>query len=113
MLNGSGYKNPSRSKGVDFEGRVSYAPTDTIVMGVGAYTGTLGKETQTVNSLHTANRFDALVAYTNGNTRFGAEYFQASNWSNVLTSGVGQGRRLFAVGQRGPDQGWHHPVRPL
>jgi hypothetical protein len=46
-LNGAGYKNPSRSKGVDFEGRVSYAPTDSIVVGVGAYSGTLGKETQT------------------------------------------------------------------
>lgn len=85
-LNGAGYKNPSRSKGVDFEGRVSYAPTESIVVGVGAYTGTLGKETQTVNALHTANRVDFLAAYTSGNTRFGVEYFQATNWNNVLTS---------------------------
>ncbi|MDI1252851.1 porin [Thermomonas sp.] len=86
MLNGAGYKNPSRSKGVDFEGRVSYAPTENIVVGVGAYTGTLGKETQTVNALHTANRVDFLAAYTSGNTRFGVEYFQANNWNNVLTA---------------------------
>ena len=86
MLNGSGYKNTTRSKGVDFEGRVSYAPTDNVVIGVGGYTGTLGKETQTVNSLHTANRVDALVAYTSGNTRLGVEYFQATNWGNVLTA---------------------------
>ncbi len=85
-LNGAGYKNPSRSKGVDFEGRVSYAPSESIVVGVGAYSGTLGKETQTVNALHTANRVDFLAAYTSGNTRFGVEYFQAKNWNNVLTT---------------------------
>jgi hypothetical protein len=84
-LNGAGYKNPSRSKGVDFEGRVSYAPTDSIVVGVGAYSGTLGKETQTFNALHTANRVDFLAAYTSGTSRFGVEYFQASNWNNVLS----------------------------
>ncbi len=86
MLNGAGYKNPSRSKGLDFEGRVSYAPTENIVVGVGAYNGTLGKETQTVNALHTANRVDFLAAYSSGNTRFGVEYFQAKNWQNVLTA---------------------------
>ena len=85
-LNGAGYKNPSRSKGVDFEGRVSYAPTESIVVGVGAYSGKLGKETQTLNALHTANRVDFLAAYTSGNTRFGVEYFQANNWNNVLTA---------------------------
>ena len=84
-LNGNGYKNPSRSKSLDFEGRLSYAPNDKIVMGAGVYSGTLGKEKQTVNALHTANRVDFLAAYVSGNTRFGAEYFQAKNWNNVLT----------------------------
>lgn len=86
VLNGAGYKNTSRSKGVDFEGRVSYAPTQNTVVGVGAYTGTLGKETQTVDALHTANRVDFLAAYSSGNTRFGVEYFHANNWKNVLTA---------------------------
>ena len=85
-LNGNGYKNPSRSKGLDFEGRVSFAPTDKTVIGVGAYSGTLGKEKQTVDALHTANRVDFLAAYASGNTRFGVEYFQANNWNNVLTA---------------------------
>lgn len=85
-LNGNGYKNPSRSKGLDFEGRLSYAPTEQIVIGAGLYSGTLGKEKQTVNALHTANRVDFLAAYVSGSTRFGVEYFQANNWNNVLTA---------------------------
>lgn len=85
-LNGNGYKNPSRSKGLDFEGRVSYSPTEKTVIGVGAYSGTLGKEKQTVDALHTANRVDFLAAYMSGNTRLGVEYFQTKNWNNVLTA---------------------------
>ncbi len=85
-LNGNGYKNPSRSKGLDFEGRVSYSPTEKTVIGVGAYSGTLGKDKQTVDALHTANRVDFLAAYMSGNTRLGVEYFQAKNWNNVLTA---------------------------
>lgn len=84
-LNGNGYKNPSRSKGLDVEGRLSFAPTEQTVIGVGAYSGTLGKEKQTVNALHTANRVDFLAAYMAGNTRFGVEYFQANNWNNVTS----------------------------
>ncbi len=84
-LNGNGYKNPSRSKGLDFEGRLSFAPTDNIVVGAGVYSGTLGKEKQTVDALHTASRMDFLAAYVSGNTRLGVEYFQAKNWNNVLT----------------------------
>lgn len=84
-LNGNGYKNPSRSKGLDFEGRLSFAPTEKTVVGIGAYSGTLGKEKQTVDALHTANRVDFLAAYASGNTRFGVEYFQAKNWNNVMS----------------------------
>jgi len=84
-LNGNGYKNPSRSKGLDVEGRVSFAPTESTVLGVGVYSGTMGKEKQTVDALHTANRVDFLAAYASGNTRLGVEYFQARNWNNVLS----------------------------
>jgi len=84
-LNGNGYKNPSRSKGLDFEGRLSFAPTEQTVVGIGAYSGTLGKEKQTVDANHTANRLDFLAAYMSGKTRFGVEYFQANNWNNVTT----------------------------
>ena len=86
MINGAGYKNPSRSKSVDFEGRVGFMPMDGVVLAVGGYTGHLGKETETVDALHTASRFDALAAYAKDNVRFGVEYFQADDWNNVLTA---------------------------
>lgn len=84
-LNGNGYKNPSRSKSLDFEGRLSFAPTEKTVLGIGAYSGTLGKEKQTVDAKHTANRLDFLAAYMSGNNRLGVEYFQAKNWNNVTS----------------------------
>lgn len=84
-LNGNGYKNPSRSHGLDFEGRLSYSPTSRTVLGVGIYTGTLGRDKQTSPALHTANRVNVMAAYMNGNTRLGAEYFRANNWNNVAT----------------------------
>ena len=85
-VNGGGYKNPTRSKRMDFEGRVGFAPFANAIIAVGAYSGTLGKETQSVNALHTADRVDLLAAYANKSVRFGVEYFQAKNWNNVLTA---------------------------
>jgi hypothetical protein len=84
-LNGGGYKNPTRTKRMDFEGRIGAQPIDNVTIAIGGYSGTLGKETQTVAAKHTAERFDALAAYVDGNTRFGAEYFETRNWGNVLT----------------------------
>ena len=104
-LNGNGYKNTSRSKGLDFEGRLSYAPTERIVIGAGLYSGTLGKEKQTVNALHTANRVDFLAAYVSGNTRFGVEYFQANNWNNVLTAASDKASGWSAWGSVGLTNG--------
>jgi hypothetical protein len=85
-VNGNGYRNPGRGKGVDFEGRLSYAPTAATVIGVGAYSGTLGKETENTGALHTAARVDFIAAYASGNNRLGVEYFQAKNWNNVVTA---------------------------
>jgi hypothetical protein len=81
MINGAGYKNPSRSKGVDFEGRIGFAPIEGMTIGLGAYSGKLGKETETVDVPHTANRLDALVAYATPDFRIGAEYFSAKDWN--------------------------------
>ncbi|MGN6112934.1 MAG: porin [Luteimonas sp.] len=104
-VNGNGYKNPGRSKGLDFEGRVSFAPTASTVLGVGAYSGTLGKETGTVDAEHTANRVDFIAAYAAGNTRFGVEYFQAKNWNNVLSAASDKASGWSAWGSIGLGQG--------
>jgi len=104
-LNGNGYKNPSRSKRLDVEGRVSYAPTASTVIGIGAYSGTLGKETETVDAEHTANRVDFIAAYAAGNTRFGVEYFQAKNWTTVLSAESDKASGWSAWGSVGLGQG--------
>lgn len=86
IVNGNGYKNPTRSQSMDFEGRVAFVPVTGLTVAAGVYSGKLGKDVagaaQTVQ--HTANRFDALVAYVNSDFRLGAEYFSATNWNQVL-----------------------------
>ena len=85
VVNGNGYKNPSRSKGVDVEGRVGFVPFENTVIALGGYSGKLGKDVQGVTSTNTATRGDVLIAYASKQFRLGAEYFTASNWNNVLT----------------------------
>jgi|HubBroStandDraft_3_1064219.scaffolds.fasta_scaffold01238_8 hypothetical protein len=83
-LNGRGYSNPTRSKSVDFEGRLG-VNFSGLNLAVGGYTGHRGLETFAAKALHTATRFDALAAYVSDSFRVGGEYFQADNWNNVTT----------------------------
>ena len=85
VVNGGGYKNPSRSKGMDVEARLGFVPVEGMVVAVGGYSGTLAKETETVDALHTAKRADVMVAYAKNNVRVGGEYFRANNWTTVLS----------------------------
>jgi hypothetical protein len=85
VVNGAGYRNPTRSESMDVEARVGFAPINGMVIGLGMYSGKLGKDTSTLDASHTANRVDAMVAYSKENVRLGAEYFRAKNWNNVLT----------------------------
>lgn len=86
LSNGRGYRNPSRSKGVDFEARLGYAPTPETIIAVGGYTGKRGQETETVSPPQTAERVNVMAAYATSKYRLGAEYFQAKNWAvtNVI-----------------------------
>jgi hypothetical protein len=86
VVNGAGYKNPTRSNSMDVEGRVGFVPVEGMVVAVGAYSGKLGKDTQSVDTLHTAQRGDLMVAYAKNSFRVGGEYFTATNWNNVLTA---------------------------
>jgi len=85
-VNGSGYKKLSRSKSVDFEGRINFNPIKQITLAVGGYTGKLGKNIEGVGTEHRARRLDAVAAYTDDSIRFGVEYFNAKNWNNVTTT---------------------------
>lgn len=83
--NGRGFSNPTRSKTVDFEGRVSFTPVKGLNLAVGGYSGKRGQETDAAPAKHTATRQDALIAYNTDKFKLGGEYFQAKNWNNVTT----------------------------
>ncbi len=85
LVNGGGYKNPTRSNSMDFEGRVGVEPIKGLVFAVGGYTGDRGKDTHSSPALHDAHRYDAMIAYHANNLRLGGEYFRAANWDNVAT----------------------------
>jgi len=83
--NGRGFSNPSRSKDVDFEGRLSVTPIQGLNLAVGGYSGKRGLNTDAAPAKHTATRQDALVAYNTTFFRVGGEWFEAKNWNNVTT----------------------------
>src|SRR5258708_3636061 len=84
--NGRGYSNPTRSKSVDFEGRVGVQPIPGLNLAVGGYSGKRGLETYSAPALHTASRFDGVAAYVSDYLRVGGEYFRAKNFNNVTTA---------------------------
>jgi hypothetical protein len=83
VINGGGYKNPTRTSSVDVEGRVSVEPIKGLTFAAGFYTGKLGQDTEANPAENTAERLDALVAYVVGPIRVGAEYFQEKNAKQV------------------------------
>jgi hypothetical protein len=92
VINGAGYKNApigggaNRSKSVDVEGRVNLN-YDGFVLGVGGYSGKLGRDSEgAAPTYHIANRFDAVAAYSTGDINVGVEYFKANDWDNVATA---------------------------
>ncbi|HEY8009453.1 MAG TPA: carbohydrate porin [Rudaea sp.] len=94
VTNGAGYKNPTRSNSVDFEGRVGIQPLPGLMLAVGGYSGELGKDVANLASTsdtRTFTRFDAVAAYNTSDLRLGAEYFSASNNKNniVYTAATG------------------------
>ncbi|MES2120873.1 MAG: hypothetical protein V4513_09885 [Pseudomonadota bacterium] len=88
-INGAGYKTLSRSSNtIDLEGRVSVNPVKNITLGLGGYSGKLGKSNETVNTNHRATRWNAVAAYTDSRIRLGVEYFSARDWANIASAPV-------------------------
>ncbi len=85
-VNGHGYSNPSRSKGVDFEGRFSLDPIPGLKLAIGGYSGKRGLETDSAPAKHTASRTDALINYSNPHFRIGGEWFSADNYTTVTSA---------------------------
>lgn len=122
VINGNGYKKPgfvglvNRTNSVDVEGRVNLN-YEGFQLAVGGYSGKLGAA-HGVTTFHTAQRFNALAAYTANGFRLGVEYFAASNWGQVTsaTSSNGYGYSPFASYQFDPQWsvfGRYDYVRPL
>ncbi|HLW73654.1 MAG TPA: hypothetical protein VKT74_01145, partial [Gammaproteobacteria bacterium] len=90
IVNGNGYKNPSRSKSMDEEARVAFTPLDgSLIIAVGGYTGKRGQDTEAEeaklapNGLNTVSRTDYLIAWKNSGLTVGFEGFTASKWFDV------------------------------
>jgi hypothetical protein len=88
-VNGAGYKTLTRSSDtIDLEGRINVNPIKPVTLAVGGYTGKLGKSEADLPDTatpHTAERFNALAAYTDAKIRAGVEYFWAKNWTTVTS----------------------------
>jgi hypothetical protein len=90
VIDGEGYKKPAigtsnRTNAVDVEGRVS-ATYKHFTAAVGGYDGKLGNAVEGTPTYNTAERFDALAAYTDSKVRLGFEYLWARYWADVKQS---------------------------
>jgi hypothetical protein len=85
VIDGAGYKNPSRSKFVDFEGRIGVKPIGWLTLGAGFYSGHLGQVVASNQDFahNTATRWDLTAGVNIIGIRFGAEYFNAKNYKTV------------------------------
>jgi hypothetical protein len=85
IVNGAGFKNPSRGKSPDYEGRLSVTPLSWLTVAGGFYAGHLGQ----VNAANqdfksrTAIRYDGLICANYAGLRAGVEYFTARNYKTV------------------------------
>lgn len=86
-VNGAGYKNYTRSKTMDFEGRIGVQPIKGLNFGLGAYSGKLGQDTVTNEdagkTYRTANRINALASYVQPMYTVGAEWFKADDFGKT------------------------------
>jgi hypothetical protein len=88
VFDGGGYKNPTRTKKVDVEGRLDVHPVSWLTVAGGFYEGHLGQVTAANDSFpqHTATRYDGLINFHNFGVNAGAEYFIANNYRTASAS---------------------------
>jgi len=87
-IEGRGYKNPTRSKSLDWEGRINATPVKGLALAAGFYSGKRGNDidgTGAPAQLHTASRVDLFAGYSIESFKIGAEYFTVDYW-NTITS---------------------------
>jgi hypothetical protein len=88
IVNGAGFKNPSRSKYVDWEGRVGFIPVEWLTIGAGFYSGHLGQISTSNQDFpnNTASRWDVLLSVHAAGFHIGAEYWDAKNYKTGNTT---------------------------
>ena len=109
VVDGGGYRRISgagggpRTDSLDVEGRVSAKWMDW-TLGLGGYSGRLYADTgPALNApfgpvvYRDATRFNAVLAWTSGPFRAGAEYFTASNWTAVTNRASGDKAAGYSV----------------
>jgi hypothetical protein len=91
VTNGGGYKNPTRTKDVDFEGRITSKPFSWLDVGVGYYNGHLGQVTAANDSFpsNTATRWDGLLSVNYAGARLTGEYIDAKDFKTVNSVAAG------------------------
>lgn len=80
VVNGGGYHNLTRSKTVDFTGRIGFHPTNHITFAVGGRVGKNGQDSYGTHAPRTASRLDGVLAYVSDSVRVGASGFWAKNF---------------------------------
>jgi len=85
VVDGAGFRNPTRTKDVDFEGRIGVSPLSWLTLGAGYYSGHLGQVTAANEDFdkHTATRYDVVAGVNFSGLRVGAEYFNAKNYKSA------------------------------
>jgi hypothetical protein len=85
VVDGAGFKNPTRTKDVDVEARVAVNPLDWLTLGGGLYVGHLGQITASNENFpkNTASRADTLVGIHIAGIHIGAEWNQVKNFKTV------------------------------
>src|SRR6266850_1677262 len=85
IVDGAGYKNPTRTNAPDYEGRVNVNPVKWLTVGAGFYAGHLGQVTATNKNFpnHSAVRWSGVVAANLNGWRAGVEYYTAKNYKTV------------------------------
>jgi hypothetical protein len=88
VVDGGGYKNPTRTKDVDFEGVVGIKPLQWLNIGAGFYSGHLGQVTEITDSYktNTATRWNLAIGVITDSVRVGGEYFNAKNYKTASPS---------------------------
>jgi hypothetical protein len=85
-VNGAGYKKYARSKSIDFEGRLGLEPVKGLTFAVGGYSGKQGKDLESSDAKHTANRYSVMAAYATKAFTVGVEYFSEENWGYTAST---------------------------